>query len=207
MKKTFFIAIFLCMLTISGLASTLWEVPQQYTNIKNPELITSQALLKGKNVFTHSCADCHGTNADGKGLILSPSFKDKNFINQSDGAIFYKISTGRNQVPGFKNQLTEQQIWQVIHYLRSLTDTVHYPVLRQKSAIVSLRYDSATNTIVGWATDEKDDTLSSITFKVFAKQSFGWYPIAEVKSDTVKIIRVSVPVDLVGDTMGNLTIK
>ena len=37
----------------------------------------------------------------------------------TDGEIFWKISEGRQPMPSFKKQLSEEQRWQMVHYLRT----------------------------------------------------------------------------------------
>ena len=37
----------------------------------------------------------------------------------TDGEIFWKISEGRAPMPGFKKQLSEEDRWQLVHYLRA----------------------------------------------------------------------------------------
>jgi mono/diheme cytochrome c family protein len=39
---------------------------------------------------------------------------------QSDGALFYKITEGRGPMPSFKTTLTEQQRWDVVNHIRTL---------------------------------------------------------------------------------------
>jgi len=40
---------------------------------------------------------------------------------QTDGAIFWKISEGNTPMPGYKKGLSETQIWQLVDYIRTLS--------------------------------------------------------------------------------------
>lgn len=197
----------LCHAILFGGNNGTWEVPSQYTVITNPEAITTQTILNGQRIYASKCAACHGINADGKGLIAAPSFKNSAFNTQHDGEIFYKISIGRNQMPAFRAQLSEQQIWQVIHYLRSLTDHEHYPVITLKPATIELQYDSLSRTIIAIALNEQSDTVTNVRLQFFARQSFGWLPFAQAHIDSSKKIAIQVPTDIMGDTLGRLKVK
>ena len=37
-----------------------------------------------------------------------------------DGEIYWKITEGRKPMPSFKNQLSDEQRWQLVNFLRTL---------------------------------------------------------------------------------------
>ncbi len=39
----------------------------------------------------------------------------------TDGELFWKISHGRRPMPGFQNKLTEQERWELVDYIRTLS--------------------------------------------------------------------------------------
>jgi mono/diheme cytochrome c family protein len=41
----------------------------------------------------------------------------------TDGEIFWKITTGRRPMPGFQNQLSDVQRWQLVNLLRTFADS------------------------------------------------------------------------------------
>jgi mono/diheme cytochrome c family protein len=45
--------------------------------------------------------------------------------HQSDGAIFWKMSEGNTPMPAFQETFTEEQRWQVVHYVRTLAPAVN----------------------------------------------------------------------------------
>jgi len=40
--------------------------------------------------------------------------------NQSDGAIYWKITNGNPPMASYKETLTEEQRWQLVNYIREL---------------------------------------------------------------------------------------
>jgi len=52
---------------------------------------------------------------------MSPNFFTKEqFQKQPDGSLFWQITEGRKPMPSFKKDLSEEQRWQVINYVRTL---------------------------------------------------------------------------------------
>ena len=92
---------------------------------KNPYASNHSATEIGKNIYKFKCYSCHGTKGRGDGpksaeLDKTPQdFTSVDFQKQTDGALFCKITEGREVMPCFKHQLTKDQRWQIINYLRS----------------------------------------------------------------------------------------
>jgi mono/diheme cytochrome c family protein len=103
-----------------------WEVPDLAKSKKNPVAANDASADAGKIIYTKNCYDCHGKKGKGDGpksgdLPKSPQdFSKESFQKQTDGTLFYKISEGRKPMPTFKKDLTEDQRWQVINYVRTL---------------------------------------------------------------------------------------
>jgi mono/diheme cytochrome c family protein len=97
-------------------------------NVKNPVAATPESLAAGKATYLRSCASCHGTSGEGgpgNDLIpAAPSLVESKLPHGStDGEIFNNIKNGVapdfNMVP-FKDKLSDEQIWSVVNYLRSI---------------------------------------------------------------------------------------
>jgi len=95
--------------------------------VKNPIASTPESIAAGKVVFA-KCAPCHGANGQGgpgNDLIpAAPSLVDDQWDHGStDGEIFANIKNGIgpdfNMVP-WKDQLKDNDIWNVVIYLRSI---------------------------------------------------------------------------------------
>jgi glucose/arabinose dehydrogenase len=106
------------------------------TNLKNPVTPTPQSIATGKLVYDGNCAACHGDRAQGAvkaGTALSiideqrgrqpPDLTDDQWDHgASDGEIFTVIKRGvpPTMMAGFDGGIPDQDIWNVINYLRSL---------------------------------------------------------------------------------------
>lgn len=115
-------ACFFCLVTITFAHE--WMAPKRDAAIKNPVVSNEESLSLGKSLYDEFCAHCHGISGQGLdpkeiGLKKRPTNLQKTLKTHSDGDIFWKINTGRNEMPSFKEDIEEQEIWSVIHYIRS----------------------------------------------------------------------------------------
>ena len=101
------------------------------TAIKNPVAATPQSVAAGQDTYRKSCAPCHGIKAEGGSgndlIPASPDLTDEMWDHGStDGAIFDNIKNGVapdfNMTP-WKDQLKDDEIWNVVNYLRSIAKT------------------------------------------------------------------------------------
>jgi mono/diheme cytochrome c family protein len=108
------------------------KAPDEYLNRSNPLATTPQNVLAGKTLFRvdakpTACKVCHGISGDGLGVLfhrVKP--KPRNFTcvhtmeDLPDGQLFWVIKNGSpgTAMPSF-SYLADEQIWQLILYLRS----------------------------------------------------------------------------------------
>lgn len=114
-------------LIFSAIATTedSWAAPARASAKKNPVTADASSIARGKTVYTAECFTCHGPSGKGDG----PQAKDleknpgnlTNLQGQSDGALFWKVSEGRKPMPTFSSKLTEQQRWDVVNYIKTLS--------------------------------------------------------------------------------------
>jgi mono/diheme cytochrome c family protein len=104
-----------------------WPVPDKFNKMTNPVASNEESIKAGKAIWAKHCQSCHGKSGLGDGpkaaqLKTEPGdFSLPTTQKQSDGAFFYKISEGRDDMPSFKKKIPEQEeIWQVVNYLRTL---------------------------------------------------------------------------------------
>jgi copper transport protein len=97
--------------------------------LTNPFLPDEASLKIGQQVFTENCAVCHGEAGRGNGpaaaglSLKPPDYGNGHLDIHTDGDIFYWIQNGISQgspMPAFKDKLTDDQIWNVVNYVRRL---------------------------------------------------------------------------------------
>ena len=104
-----------------------WEVPANYVKMKNPVASNSTSIEEGKTLYNKHCKSCHGGKGLGDGskaaqLKTDPGdFSAASFQSQSDGALFYKTSEGRDDMPSFKKKIPDAvERWSIINFIRTL---------------------------------------------------------------------------------------
>jgi mono/diheme cytochrome c family protein len=104
-----------------------WPVPDKYKTMANPVKSDAGTIAEGKALYGQHCQSCHGKKGKGDGPKAaqldteSGDFSTADFQKQTDGAIFYKTSEGRKDMPSYKKKISDQEdIWKVVNYLRTL---------------------------------------------------------------------------------------
>lgn len=102
-----------------------WMAPKEFSKMINPITLDSASTSRGEIVFLETCAACHGDNA--KGLSTEKTNLEINTPNlvqrlatHSDGDFFWKIQEGKGEMPAFKKDIDENNIWNVINFIKAL---------------------------------------------------------------------------------------
>lgn len=83
-----------------------------------PSLILAANPVEGQRIYDHNCAMCHGMQ--GVSVMASaPNFNRGEGLLKSDFTLSKHINNGKNACPAFIGILREQQIFDVIAYLRT----------------------------------------------------------------------------------------
>lgn len=95
--------------------------------LSNPILQSDSAsIARGKTVFANFCVPCHGALGRGDGLVVQrgfpapPSLYADNARHIKDGQIFHILTYGQKNMPSYASQISRQDRWNVIAYVRSL---------------------------------------------------------------------------------------
>ncbi len=97
--------------------------------LKNPVAATPESIKAGQASFQKNCRFCHGTEAKGNGPMApegthpSDLTDDKWDRGSTDGELYLVIREGAGpkfDMKGFKSKMTDQDIWNIVNYLRSI---------------------------------------------------------------------------------------
>ena len=102
-----------------------WVVPANFNSMKNPIAQSAASTKTGMDLYTKNCASCHGKAGLGDG-VKARSLKDfpgdfskAEFQSQTDGDHFYKTKMGRAEMPKYEGKLTDNDIWNIVNYMRT----------------------------------------------------------------------------------------
>lgn len=106
-------------------------VNPKYADMRNPLRASAANLREGKMLYERNCAACHGPTGLGDGPAapgLNPPPPNiaaaAKLPMATDAYLYWTIADGGaplgTAMPAFKSALKEDQIWQIITYLRDL---------------------------------------------------------------------------------------
>ena len=105
-----------------------WVVPESAKKVKNPtDKTDKENMAIGKSLYAKHCQSCHGKEGFGDGPKAKElkgevgDFSSEEFHSQTDGALFYKTTTGRDDMPAFDKKIPDaEDRWLIINYVRTL---------------------------------------------------------------------------------------
>jgi len=105
--------------------ATLGPVPAEYAGLTNP--LGADAADSGAEVFRTNCEVCHGPQGHGDGpagRALDPQPRNLAELQTKagDDFLFWRIHEGKpgTSMVAWKGILTDEQIWQVVSFIRTL---------------------------------------------------------------------------------------
>jgi hypothetical protein len=105
-------------------------VPNHYRGKHNPLTATIGTMIEGARSYDLHCAQCHGVMGMGNGaaadqLEVGPADLDRSLGNPDylDDFFYWSIAEGgarfATDMPAFKEDLSERQIWSVLSFMRA----------------------------------------------------------------------------------------
>ncbi|MEO5990070.1 MAG: cytochrome c [Ferruginibacter sp.] len=96
--------------------------------VENPIKNMSVILLpEAERLYNINCGICHGEKADGNGPLASSgkiggiaNLTSPLYSAMSDGTMFHSITYGKGVMGSYASQLTREQRWMVINFIRTL---------------------------------------------------------------------------------------
>jgi cytochrome c5 len=96
---------------------------------RNPLTIDLNVLQTGQRRFNTYCSPCHDRTGQGRGLVgqraiwIPTNLQEDRVKAFNDGEIFHVITNGRRSMPAYKFQVTAEDRWAIVAYVRALQRT------------------------------------------------------------------------------------
>jgi mono/diheme cytochrome c family protein len=97
--------------------------------LKNPVQASASSVTAGKALYAKHCVSCHGAEGKGDGKFAPKNSPPADLSDtewkrgSTDGEIFTVVREGAAPeliMRGFKGRMTDQEIWNVVNYVRAL---------------------------------------------------------------------------------------
>lgn len=124
--------------------------PETVVSVTEEPPVTPESLSRGRQLFVQACASCHGPMGKGDGRMvmkdtLGYPIRPRDLTagifkgSASSEDLYYRIAAGLpgSPMPGYKEALTDEQIWDLVHYIQTLP-------AKEKSPAVGLRHGTLT---------------------------------------------------------------
>ena len=89
--------------------------------------MTEAEMKEAGRLFNINCAICHGEKAQGNGPISTSgkiggiaNLTLDSYVKMADGTMFHSINYGKNSMGSYASQLSREQRWMIIKYIRTL---------------------------------------------------------------------------------------
>jgi mono/diheme cytochrome c family protein len=120
------ISILAAVLTCAAAAQEHWSAPAAAAKRRNPIPTDAASLEQGRQLFKQNCIVCHGAEGRGDGpaaTSLKPHPADLAMMagHHPDGDLAWKIANGRGAMPAWNKTLSEDQIWMLVNYIKTLS--------------------------------------------------------------------------------------
>lgn len=181
---------------------------------QSPTGFTAQGIVRGQAVYQQHCVRCHGADGRGEGVdaaslpMWPPTLNGALLWKQLDGELFWHVRQGLRArdgaitMPGFAQQLTDTQVWEVLDFLQAnasgqmlkASGVWAYPVRMpnasiqcrhaQNRTVRDLRGQRLRVVVVGARSTPPADDPRLVTIQVQASRAPVAQPDAECRVDT-----------------------
>ena len=193
-----------------------WEVPADQISLKNPSAFNNANVKAGRDLYTINCKSCHGDPGKNNALPLVPPPPDitsEKMLRNSEGALFFKITSGRVAMPSFAGTLTEEQRWKIINFMKSF-DPANAGLLVREEPVKAKLQASADETArtISVSAQQQDKTgewipLANADVFVKAKRTFGSLGIGTTRTNERGYAEYKFPSDYKGDKEGIIDLE
>ncbi len=216
MRSTKLLAVALLIAAHSVATAQTWVVPDDQKAVVAPFKFTPEMQKQGEQTYLKNCQSCHGLPGKDNWVKLTPPpgdlAKDK-AQKQTDGELFYRITTGKTPMPEFRNIIPEEERWHVIAFLRSFNpkyvqpDPAKQAAFTGRTVVLAMQYNPEMKKVVVNATEKLKDgatgPAAGIEVMLYVKRYFGNMQVGEIRTTNAQGAALfEFPADLPGNKEG-----
>ncbi len=217
-RKFTIVLLVLTSFTWMRVSAQQWVVPDDKKGVIAPFKFVPDSIKKGEVIFMKNCTSCHGIVGKKNWAKITPEPGDPasdKFQKQTDGELFFRITTGKVPMPEFRNILPENDRWNVIAYFRSFNPAYKQPnpagavVFNGRVITLAMDFDKSQNKVRVLAKetlkDKSEIPAEGVHIILNVKRYFGSMQIDEARNTNKQgVAMFTVPADLPGDKEGYL---
>jgi mono/diheme cytochrome c family protein len=123
-----------------GYIPYLFESPDSAAKyMSNPTLATKENLELGQKKFLTYCSPCHGNLGEGASRLKGqmppgPDLRSEMYQDFEDGRFYHTITKGKGIMSGYESQITREERWAIINYIRVLQKAYGVPSTNKEMA-------------------------------------------------------------------------
>lgn len=212
-KKISYLITAMLFLSIQVIAQE-WEVPADQKNNINPQEYNLTNVKKGKDLYYQNCKSCHGDPGKNNALPLVPPPVDMTsdkMQKNTEGEIYYKITTGRGGMPQFKTNISDDDRWRIVNYIMNFNPKrepllVDLPKANAKLLASVNEKEKKVEVFAEYEVKGAYTKLSNTPISISAKKYFGNIEIGKVQTDDNGRAEFTIPETLIGDEEGFVNI-
>lgn len=215
MKKTTIYIPVLLLFAAPLLIAQEWLVPADKAGISNPNAYTLENIKSGKDIYTLNCKSCHGDPGKNNPLALSPlpvDIASERMQANSEGELFYKITTGKGIMPPFESTLSETDRWNVVNFIQNYNperEALYIdapPVKAKLLASVSQEKRSVEILAEYQGEDGEFQILEGAPVNISSSRAFGNIWIGQAMTNEMGRAEFVMPENVIGDEEGYISV-
>ncbi len=190
-----------------------WLVPPDQSAISNPSEYNLENVKRGKEIYTRNCQSCHGDPGKNNPLALVPlpvDIASERMHANSEGDMFYKITTGRGIMPPFEASIPEDDRWKLVSFIMNFKPggtqlLVDAPPVKAK-LLASVNEDKSTVEILAELDGPGRIGLANAPVIISAKKTFGDIELGRTLTNENGRTEFLIPENVIGDEEGYVSI-
>jgi mono/diheme cytochrome c family protein len=212
-KKISFLIITILFLTMQVFAEE-WLVPADQKNKVNPQEYNLANVNKGKELYLKNCKSCHGDPGKNNVLPLVPPPVDitsEKMQKNTEGELFYKITSGRGAMPQFKATISDDDRWRIVNYISNFSPKkqpllVDAPPVKAKLLASVNEREKKVEVFAEYENSGIFTKLTNTPISISAKKTFGNIEMGKVLTDENGRAEFIIPETVIGDEEGFVNI-